>query len=115
MALSRRLPAIIFVVYAWPALEAASLPVAFEENRGQTDPAVQFLSRSAGGDLFLMPREARIALHGRGASRSALALRLVRSNPSPVVEGLSSQAGTSNYFIGSDPAQWKTSIPDMAR
>lgn len=46
------------------ALKAyGNLPMRFEENRGQTDPHVQFFARGAGYSLFLMPSEAVLALH----------------------------------------------------
>src|SRR3984885_15798676 len=40
----------------------AKLPLSFEENRGQTDKHVQFLSHGAGYDLFLTGKEAVLAL-----------------------------------------------------
>jgi hypothetical protein len=40
-----------------------NLPMRFEENRGQTDPRVQFLARGAGYSLFLTSSEAVLALH----------------------------------------------------
>lgn len=45
------------------------LPLSFEENRGQTDPTVKFLSRGDGYSLFLTPSEAVIALRPQVASR----------------------------------------------
>jgi hypothetical protein len=35
-----------------------NLPLIFEANTGQTDPAVKFLSRGSGYTLFLTPTEA---------------------------------------------------------
>src|SRR5580692_8445987 len=42
----------------------AKLPLSFEENRGQTDSRVKYVSRGAGYNLFLTPDEAVIALRG---------------------------------------------------
>src|SRR6187549_1784215 len=39
------------------------LPLSFEANRGQWDPAVQFVTRGRGHQLFLTPTEAVLALH----------------------------------------------------
>src|SRR5439155_15487436 len=38
------------------------LPMSFEANRGQTDPAVDFLARGSGYTLFLTPNEAVLSL-----------------------------------------------------
>src|SRR5215213_10464223 len=38
------------------------LPLSFEINRGQTDPAVKFLSHGPGYDLFLTANEAVLSL-----------------------------------------------------
>src|SRR5712692_6222051 len=38
------------------------IPLSFEPNQGQTDPAVQFLSRGSGYSLFLTSQEAVLSL-----------------------------------------------------
>src|SRR5437867_1024562 len=49
---------------ARPAISLARLPLSFEENRGQTDPAVRFVSRTSNYTLFLTPTEAVFSLVG---------------------------------------------------
>lgn len=44
------------------------LPLNFEENHGQTDAGVKFLSRGDGYSLFLTPTEAVIALQQKAES-----------------------------------------------
>src|SRR5262249_20201633 len=119
------------------------LPLAFEANQGQTDGQVQFLARSQGLHLFLTPTEAVLVLSPprpqpgrtpgggghtageRGPDRRAalpassdrptvLRLHFVGANPAPQVVGLDPLPGTSNYFLGNDPAQWRTHIPTYA-
>jgi hypothetical protein len=46
-----------------------NLPLAFEANRGQTDPEVGFLAQAAGYTLFLTGNEAVLALRGGGGSQ----------------------------------------------
>jgi sugar lactone lactonase YvrE len=61
------------------------IPLSFEANRGQTDPSVQFLSRSQGYTLFLRPDEAVLALRSakpRGTGTPLLADSLL-AIPSP--------------------------------
>src|SRR5258708_5744229 len=48
------------------------LPLSFELNQGQTDPAVKFLSRGSGYNLFLTSNEAVLALNpSRDRKRAA--------------------------------------------
>jgi uncharacterized protein (TIGR03437 family) len=109
------------------------LPLSFEANQGQADPQVKFLSRGQGYTLFLAATEAVLSLNQpqrsqrtqRETMRSAsavsaisavnLRLKLVGSNPQAEVAGLEELPGKSNYFIGNDPAKWRTNVPNYAR
>lgn len=109
------------------------LPLSFEANHGQADPAIKFISRGQGYRLFLTATEAALTLEkgrvkderqkGDGLSPFALALsppatlRItpVGANPVPQVEGLDALPGKSHYFTGNDPQQWCTDIPAYAR
>jgi hypothetical protein len=75
------------------------LPLRFEANHGQTDPAVDFLARGPGYDLFLTPGEAVLSL---AASEQSAAAEIVRmafagANPEPRLRGGEALAGLSNY------------------
>ena len=107
--------------------------LAFETNRGQTDPRVQFLSRGPGYTLFLTSGEAVLKLSASRAKRRAgperfglgkpsreeapavLRLRLLRANPSPTVTGQEQLPGRSNYFRGNDPRKWRMNVPSYER
>src|SRR5579871_6999176 len=53
--------------------EFLSLPLSFEANQGQADPAVKFFSRGAGYALFLTPDSAVFKLRSaRGTSSPAV-------------------------------------------
>jgi hypothetical protein len=54
---------------------------------------------------------------GMAAPRAGAVLRmkLRNSNPAAKVTGLDELAGKSNYFIGSDPAKWRTNVPTYAK
>ena len=126
---------------AMPVTEAsverafAGLPLAFEENRGQADPAVRFIARGPGYTALLTERGAVLALR-RGAPKppprlgdprdaarlaaSAPASHLVRMTlvgaaPSPGVAGTDPLPGKVNYLLGRDPTKWRTDIPTYAR
>src|SRR5215213_3749227 len=105
------------------------LPLSFEINRGQTDPAVKFLSHGPGYDLFLTANEAVLSLRKAQAQildkfnlpastetvpaveGSVLRLKLLGGNAAPRVEGKEELPGKVNYFIGSDRDQWRRNIP----
>ena len=104
-----------------------SVPLSFEANQGQTDPQVKFLSRGPGYGLFLTPTEAVLALRkakptlseaatDKTPSESAvLRMRLVGANPTPELSGETALPGKVHYFIGKDPAQWRTNVPTYAQ
>jgi hypothetical protein len=108
------------------------LSLSFEENRGQTDPNVKFLSRGKGYNLFLTPTEAVLSLvqskpqnstkqvlpHQAKRDqyrRAILRMRLVGANSNPQITGLNKLPGKVNYFIGTDPKKWRKNLPTFAR
>lgn len=92
-----------------------TLPLSFEENRGQTDGRVRFMSRGGGYTAFLTDDEVVLALRGSGgsssASQAALWLRVVGADASSRPAGLSQQQGRINYYVGNDPSRWHLGVP----
>jgi len=97
----------------------AALPLAFEQNQGQTDPQVKYLARRNGYTLFLTANDAVFSLHSRPSARETSAavvrMHLVGGNSLATVEGSSPMPGTSNYFIGNDPSKWHGGVARYAR
>jgi uncharacterized protein (TIGR03437 family) len=115
------------------------LPLSFEPNQGQTDARVRFVSHGPGYALFLTGDGAVLSLHAGGPQRRprtagpglfasgpwaepgparpavTLSLRLVNANPGAQLEPLDELPGKSNYFLGNDPSQWRTNVPNYAR
>jgi hypothetical protein len=106
------------------------LPLAFEENAGQTDARVKFLARGAGYTVFLTERNATLRLEppspttgnfdknaaaAKRESGAVLRLALSSSNPHPDVHALNLEPGRSNYFIGNDPQKWRSNISQYSR
>src|SRR5712692_3987069 len=95
------------------------LPLSFEANHGQSNPKVKFLSRGSGYSLFLTSNEAVLVLSRpeAGASRknAVLRMRMVNANPQPQVAGRDELPGKSHYFIGNDPAKWRTNVSQYAK
>jgi hypothetical protein len=48
-------------------------------------------------------------------ANSILHMKLRNANSAAQVSGMGELAGTSNYFIGSDPAKWQTNVPTYAQ
>lgn len=121
-----------------PRVVASMLKAAmsFEANHGQTDPSVQFLARGSGYTLFLTPTESVMVLQQRETKNqkgdltahdpfamadptpikhAVVRMKLEGANPSPLMEGVEPLPGIVNYFIGNDPAKWRTKIPTYAK
>jgi uncharacterized protein (TIGR03437 family) len=91
----------------------AQLPLSFEENRGQADGRVKFLARGNGYSLFLKRDEA-VMVVGQDRSYAVVRMKPAGANPRAAISGADKLPGRSNYFVGSDPAKWRTNIPTYA-
>jgi hypothetical protein len=110
------------------------LPLHFEANQGQTDSQVKFLSRSSKHTLFLTSSEAVLVFlkterqakdglpvpkaktQGLGTvTGTALRMIFIDANSDPLVTGREELPGKANYFIGNDPAQWRTNVPTYTK
>jgi hypothetical protein len=114
------------------------IPLSFEPNAGQTDARVKFLSRGPGYTVFLTNDEAVLALSGSnkrkqgssaenalplagfreissprpepGRTTAVLRMRLIDANKNAQVAGVDQLPGTTNYFQGKDPHNWRTNV-----
>jgi hypothetical protein len=91
------------------------LPLSFEENRGQADARVKFLSQGNGYTLLLSPGAVELNLARQRDRRAALRMSFPGAQGSPVVTGDGRQSNISSYFVGNDPAKWVTGAPNYAR
>jgi hypothetical protein len=96
------------------------LPLRFEANQGQADPQVRFLARGSGYTLLLTPQAAVLRLQQSAvpdaeALPDVLRLQLVGGAAAPAVIGQDPLPGTTNYFVGKDPARWRTGVPTYGR
>jgi hypothetical protein len=108
-------------------LDLGTLPLAFEPNAGQTDPAVRFLAHAPGGILFFTPSEVVLALSGPIAGKqeigsiagspgeiapaSVVRMRFIGANATLPIEGEETLPGKVSYLLGNDPAKWQTDLP----
>jgi hypothetical protein len=96
--------------------------LAFEANQGQAAAPINFVAHGSGYALALTPSAAVLALQKSvttpGAQTSAapgdvVQLQLLGANPAAPVTGLDELITKSNYYLGNDPSQWHTNIPNF--
>jgi len=115
------------------AADDMKLPLSFEPNQGQTNPAVRFLARGNGYTLYLTSNEAFLSLRRPspsgvkdrpsplykmkmdGPESMLLHMKLVGANPVTIVSGIEGLPGKSNYFIGNNPKTWQRNVPTFAK
>ncbi len=96
----------------------ADLPLAFEENRGQADPAFSHFARTADGVVAIARDRAAIGLRPRDnnqESGTVVELRLegaASGEPPRAEEPLPTRA---SWFIGNDRSKWVRGAPTSAR
>jgi glucose/arabinose dehydrogenase len=114
----------------------------FEENRGQVDPEVRFLSRGRGYQLFLTDSEAVLVLpdrnrpheqtpgmerdptgvvgatlepDSRAGGRRVLRFRLTGAGTPASIHGSRALPTRIDYLRGRDPSKWHRGVPVFAR
>lgn len=118
--------------------EYSQLSLRFEENQGQTDNQVRFLSRGSGYTMYLTSTEAVLSLskpqenHSQSevdksfitkpkkieksnANTTILRMQLIDANHKTTVIGQDELPGKVSYFLGNDSKQWRTNIPTYAK
>ena len=98
---------------------------------------MKFLSRTGGYTLFLSGDEAVLTLRGgkpdtkrakiagtvptlqsrmtAPKAGGVLRMKLFHANPAAKATGTDELPGTTNYFIGNDPAKWRTNVSNYAK
>lgn len=99
--------------------EYGKLPLYFEPNVGQTDARVRFLTRGGGMTTFFTDTETVMVLSRSGEAgeveQAVVRMKLAGASHARRAIGLEKLPGVSNYFIGNDPAKWRTDVPHFAR
>jgi hypothetical protein len=75
------------------------------------DPRVRFLARGPGYGIYLTGEGATLALQ----QEAAVSMHLVGARRDVEPVGSDVQAGQTNYFVGNDPAKWRTGIEGYGR
>src|SRR6185503_17183795 len=71
-------------------------------------------------NLFLTQTEAVMALKTQVGNRppsttDALRMKLIGANPLARIEGVDKTRSVSNYFVGTDSAEWRASVPGYTK
>ncbi len=96
------------------AVAYARLPLHFEANQGQVDPAVKFLARGQGYTLFLASDEVVFGVP-TGERPALVRMKLLGADPAAEIVGRDELPGKVNYFRGRDPVAWQTNVPTYAK
>lgn len=116
------------------------LPLSFVPNVGQANREVEFLAHTSAYTLYLTPRKAVFAFSGRepgrisnlrqvrktrkGSANEAeqsprrseiLTMELLAATRSARATGSEELPSRTNYFLGNNPARWRTNVPNFAR
>jgi hypothetical protein len=85
-----------------PDLSSVRLPLSFEQNVGQTDPQVRFLSRSGRYRVYLTDQAAVLQIAGAGDKNGGVVVRttLAGSSESAHATGRGLQNAPTNYMVG---------------
>src|SRR5262249_30094236 len=99
-----------------------TLPLYFEANQGQVDSQALYLARVPHGAAFLTAGGAVLSASGTahyGGQSFPITLgeriQFPGGNPSPTITGEQLQTAVSNYFLGNDPSQWHTGVPNYGQ
>jgi len=90
-----------------------NLPLVFEPNVGQSDPAARFLARASGYQIYFTDDDMTLALRS-GNETELVRLKLVGAHKLQF-EPEDRLPSVSNYLRGQDPKGWHTGIPHYSR
>lgn len=103
------------------AIAYPAMPLEFEANRGQAPADYAFVAHGASYALGLSATDMALSVHRahgtdkRWMDAAELHLKLMGASKGAAFVGTDPRPGVSNYFLGSDPSQWKTNVPHFGR
>ena len=112
------LSAALAVDVAKIAAQYTQLPLSFVPNVGQFASPIQYVASGSGYSLALSSTGAALSLQSGDStdlSTSQLQMQLVGASASAAGVGLNAQSSVSNYIIGNDSSQWRSSVANFGR
>ena len=95
---------------AGPAVKWGEIPLSFEPNTGQAGAPANYVARGSAYTLYLGDHEAVLGAKNEPPLRTGWG-----GGSAAQIVPEARQVSTSNYFIGSDPSKWHTSVPNYER
>ena len=75
---------------------------------------MKYLTHGQGGTVWLTEQGPVLGVADK-SKLAVLRMRFEGGKRSPEIEGVNQTGGISNYFIGNDPAKWRTDIPQFGK
>src|SRR6266849_9445786 len=105
---------LMFLLLSGLAFSRGVQPVTFEQNVGQTDARVKYMGHANGSTLWLTADGATLGFSAK-SRQAVLKLRFEGAARAPRISGEEPLPGVSNYFLGSDPSQWRTGVKQFGQ
>jgi Abnormal spindle-like microcephaly-assoc'd, ASPM-SPD-2-Hydin/Beta-propeller repeat len=96
-------------------IATSSIPLIFEQNKGQVPAQYQFVSRRNGMETLYDVDGMEIFVPESPSSRTRLQIHWVGTNGKATLAGEDALPGHSSYLRGSDEAKWLRGIPQFGR
>lgn len=97
----------------------STVPLFFEENKGQVDASVKFSARAANYNMYLTATEAVMVLPAQKYALTkapvVVRMKLKGANARPSVQGLNQLPGHTSYMFGSDQSKWQIGVAQYAK
>ncbi len=103
----------------------SKLPMAFEPNGGQADPAVRYVAHGGQSTLLFAQTSVTLLLEATGddlpsysrqvSSIDRLGMEFLGANPAASLEQSEELPGKVSYLMGNDPARWHTNLPTYGK
>ncbi|MFL5732383.1 MAG: SBBP repeat-containing protein [Chloroflexia bacterium] len=95
--------------------DPAKLPLSFEPAGRREGSPDAYVAHQPGAALLFTASGVALSFSGASNKASAVTLDFAGESPSAHLKGGEMLPGTANYLLGSDPSQWRTSLPTYSR
>lgn len=81
----------------------------------EPDPTDGYVAQGPGYRIALRPSALDLSWNGAARGGGPIHIGLEGANPGARLEGTDPLPSSTNYFLGADPARWRTGVPNYAR
>jgi hypothetical protein len=90
-------------------------PLSFEPSRNTMGSLPTFIARARDYQLTLRPGGFDLDMNGGAKQVASLGVDFVEADEKSAIRPSDRQSGESNYFLGRDPSEWRTHVPNFGR